>query len=305
MITNIPNYKDYEKIAVECWAQAIDTLYSIDKQIDELGIEEELTQEIYDFSQPHYRTAIVLLHQGIEAIMKGTICNYSPMLLIDNKRTDWPVLPTQRNKDFNELFTIGAESLLYTYCAVVGDSVTHETVIFLERIRKLRNEIVHGFNSKKIKPKEILKDILNSYTTFIGKDEWWNELRRLHWEHPLMFYYDSGSERSSFAERLNYVLKKLGKGEFLKHSSFNIKQRRYICPFCKNEFEREYDDYDLKWAILKPNTQLSTTLVCYNCDQETEIIRKECTNETCEGNVIHLEEYNNFCMTCGHSQSKG
>ncbi|EJF08751.1 hypothetical protein [Pontibacter sp. BAB1700] len=63
MITNIPSYTDYEKIAKECWAQAIDTLYNIDKQIDDFELEDELTKEIYDFSQPHYRTAIILLHQ--------------------------------------------------------------------------------------------------------------------------------------------------------------------------------------------------------------------------------------------------
>lgn len=299
MVTNIPSYIDYEKIAKECWAQAIETLYNINKQIYDFELEDELANGIYDFSQHHYRTAIVLLHQGIEAIMKAAICNHSPMLLIDNKRTDWPVLPSQGYKAFNELFTIGAESLLYTYCAVVGNLISQETIIFLEKIRRVRNEIVHGFSSKNMNP----KDILNSFTTFIGKDEWWNEMRRLNWEHPLMSYFDSGAERASFAQRLDYVLNKVGKGEFLKHSTFNIKQRRHICPYCKDEFEREYDEYELKWAILSPNSSSSTLLKCYNCEKETYITRKDCLFEDCMGNVIYKEDTNaEYCMTCGLAQ---
>ncbi|EJF08750.1 hypothetical protein [Pontibacter sp. BAB1700] len=235
--------------------------------------------------------------------MKATICNHSPMLLIDNKRTDWPVLPNQNTKDFNELFTIGAESLLYTYCAVAGSQVSQVTVVFLERIRKVRNEIVHGFSSKNLNPRDILVDILNCFTTFLGKDEWWNEMRRLNWEHPIMSYFDARAEQANFAEKLDYVLDKIGKSEFLKHSNFNIKQRRYICPYCKDGFEREYDEYKLKWAILSPNSSTSTTLKCYNCDEETDVIRKDCLYDDCMGNVIYEEDGGSeYCMTCSFAQ---
>jgi len=302
MIKNIPNESDYKRNAIECWVQAIETLYEIDKHIYELNLEEDLAQEVYEFSQPHYRTAIVLLHQGIEAIMKSIICKHSPLLLVDNKRVDWPVLPNQTDKDFNELFTIGAESLLYTFCAVSNSNINQETIQFLERIRKLRNEIVHGFSAQMIDPKNILVDILNSFTLFLGKGSWWNETRKFNWKHPLFSYFDFSFERADFAIRLEFVINKIGKGEFLRHSTFPVKQRRYLCPRCKQDFEREYDKYEYKWAVLYPNTATSVKLKCYNCEEESEIIRKNCTHDDCKGNVIAKIYESEDCMTCGRGQ---
>jgi hypothetical protein len=175
MIINLPEESDYKRNAIECWVQAFDTLYEIEKHIEDLELDSQLTTEIYEFSQPHYRTAIVLLHQGMEAFMKSRICRQSPLLLVDNKRTDWPVLPNQIDKDFNDFFTIGAEALLYTFCAVASD-MDQDTVAFLERIRKLRNKIVHGFNTEQINSGVILEDIITCFTTFCGKDSWWMKL---------------------------------------------------------------------------------------------------------------------------------
>ena len=302
MIKNIPNESNYRKNAIECWVQAIETLYEIDKHIYELNLEEDLAQEVYEFSQPHYRTSIVLLHQGLEAIMKSIICKHSPFLLVDNKRTDWPVLPNQTDKDFNELFTIGAESLLYTFCAVSTTSISQESIQFLERIRKLRNEIVHGFNAQIIDPKNIIIDILTSFTLFIGKDAWWEETRSFNWDHPLFSYYDSSFERASFAIRLEFVVNKIGKGEFLKHSTFPIKQRRYLCPVCKQDYERKVDSYEYKWAVLIPNSPTSTSLKCYNCEEESEVLRKCCNVDGCKGNVLAINDDKEECMTCGRMQ---
>lgn len=232
--------------------------------------------------------------------MKGKVCDVSPLLLIDNKRTDWPVRPNQGNKSFSEFFTIGAEELLNTFCAIANPPLDSDTVDFLERIRKLRNKIIHGLTAEIVDSRTILSDVMNSFTIFFGKDSWWRETRQVNWEHPLFTFFNSDLEVAEFASRLEFVLKKIGKGEFARHSSFPIKQRRYLCPDCKYNYERKVGPYEYKWATLKPNTATSTTVGCYNCDKESTVIRRDCLKEGCKGNVIS-EEYD-FCLTCGKYQ---
>jgi hypothetical protein len=75
-------------------------------------------EDIWNHHHGTLRTALILLHQAIEGLMKAVICETSPLLLIDKPRKDWPTLPHTDEKDFDSLYTIGGEALLTTFCAV-------------------------------------------------------------------------------------------------------------------------------------------------------------------------------------------
>lgn len=47
--------------------------------------------------------------------------------------------------------------------------------------------------------------------------------------------------------------------------------------------------------ILFPNKPTSTNLYCVVCDQNYKVIRSNCVNEDCKGNVISEDE---TCLTC-------
>ena len=299
MITNLPNSDEYQSVAIECWVQAIKKVYGVNHYVDSLDLEEDLNQEIHQFSQPEYRTSVVLLHQGIEAILKSRICAISPYILIEGKRNQWPVLPNQKDKDFNDFFTIGPEDLLYTFSAIQEPKPSQKLIDLLEQIRKQRNRIAHGFLNQLLNPKDIIIEILSVFTEFCEKDTWWIELCSSEWDHPLASYYNTVAEQALFANRLDFILDLIGSSEFLKHSTFPVRQRRYICPECKLDAEKEYDEYYLRWAVLTPNEPRNTKLYCYNCGQETSVIRKAC-NQDCQGNV--LTEDGNECLTCGYEQ---
>ncbi len=299
MITNLPNSKEYKSIAIECWVQAIKKLYDVNHFVDSLSLDEDLNNEVHQFSQPEYRTSVVLLHQGIEAILKSRICSVSPYLLIEGKRNQWPALPNQKDKDFNDFFTIGPEDLFYTFCATEDPKPSKELVDLLEHVRKQRNQIVHGILAQSLDPKEILIEILSVFTEFLGKDSWWTELHSSEWDHPLASYYNTVAEQALFANRLDFILDLIGPAEFLKYSSFPVRQRRYICPVCKFDAEKEYDEYYLRWAVLSPNEPDSTKLSCYNCGETSNVMRQDC-NQDCKGNV--LNEDGKECLICGYEQ---
>jgi hypothetical protein len=304
MINHYPTYHDFEKLAHDCLTQAFDIIFETDKYLDEID-EEDLKTESWEYSKGKLNTVIVLIHQGIESLMKAEICLTSPLLLIEGKRTDWPVLPNQTDKNFNDFYTIASESLLHTFSATSKKPINAELIKHIEEIRKLRNQIVHGISKTDLSPKYLTEKILDTYTFFKSKDEWWNAVRNFHFNHPLFGYYDKRYESSIFAEKLDYVLTKVGKNKLSKHFAINIKARKYLCPLCKFIYENEIgENYESMWAFLNPNVSKSTNIICLNCQKSNNVIRKECINIECNGNVIHDGDSGEVCLTCGQDQEE-
>ena len=122
MITNLPSSKDFEIVSKQCLTQAFNLLFKVYqdyKEYDEVIEKDEIPiEKIWEHNSGTIRTSLILLHQGIETFMKSVICTTSPLLLIEKKRTDWPSLPSNADKDFDSLYTISGEALLTSFCAV-------------------------------------------------------------------------------------------------------------------------------------------------------------------------------------------
>ena len=48
----------------------------------------------------------------------------------------------------------------------------------------------------------------------------------------------------------------------------------------------------------------SNNVICLNCQEENLVIRKDCTNDDCKGNVIHDGDNGEVCLTCGQEQEE-
>lgn len=95
MIKNIPLKLDFEIVAKENLTQAFNLLFKV--YVDYLDYDEAIKEEVtIDNLWAHHngtiRTSLILLHQAIEGLMKATICETSPLLLIDKPRKDWPTV---------------------------------------------------------------------------------------------------------------------------------------------------------------------------------------------------------------------
>ncbi|GAB3535985.1 hypothetical protein GCM10027443_25680 [Pontibacter brevis] len=154
MITNIPTGSDFEKAAKECLIQAFQLIYKTDEEIDVFSsnsldipdfAENEFNENYFSFwlhKQSVLRTTIILIQQSHELFMKGAIAQVSPLLLLENKRTEWPTLYKHHDKDFNSLYTLNAESLLHTYSAVLKEPAAEELIRFVDEVRVLRNNFL-------------------------------------------------------------------------------------------------------------------------------------------------------------------
>ncbi|MBG8555043.1 hypothetical protein [Hymenobacter guriensis] len=243
MITNLPNSEEFESLAKNCLVQAFDLIFATDKAVFDFG-EEALKEDVWRYSQGKLNTSVVLIHQAIESFMKASVCLTSPLLLLEGRRKDWPVLPDQENKDFNEFYTTPAEALLRTYAATTKIPLSPDVVSHIEAIRTLRNQIVHGISRTQLTTKILVENILDTFLFFQGKNAWWEALLTEFIQHPLSHAPNQlfGVELALFAERLDYVEAIIGKAKFAKQFTINTKSRRYYCPFCKIQWSREMDN---------------------------------------------------------------
>ncbi len=310
MIVNIPTKIDFETVAKENLTQAFNLLYKVYEDYsyydDEIIKEEVPINDIWKHHNGTLRTALILLHQAIEGLMKAGICETSPLLLIDKPRKDWPSLPQSENKDFDNLYTIGGEALLSTFCAVNSKiDINSNLINFIEEIRKKRNQVIHGFNKSNVTTKYIIENILKIFTIWFGKDNWLKELKIHLIESPLFGYFDYDFESANSYKYLDFVLFILGKNKLSKYVSFDIKGREYFCPKCKSDIDGDYGELISKWAFLNPNIPNSTNLSCTNCQENFEVKRKKCIEANCKGNVVFYDEENSgdtTCLTCFSSQ---
>lgn len=306
MIVNVPTRDDFKRIAIECLLQAYNLIYEADKEVDVMSQDnvyypdtspqefQENYSLLWKHKQPVLRNAVILIQQSHESLMKAEIANVSPLLLLENKRTDWPTLHRHKDKDFNTFYTIGAESLLYTYNAVLTKPASEELIKFAEEVRILRNKIIHSVFNEPLYPRYIVGLILYTFTLFLGRDSWWESIRENLFTNPFYGKIDKPFEEANLIEHLEDAERYFGRKELSNHFNQNLSNRGYYCPDCKISLEREDGEIHSKWAYLKPNTPTSRTIKCVCCLSEIEVSRTDCLSEDCRGNVL----YEDICLTC-------
>lgn len=210
MIRDIPNSDEYEDVGVECLIQAYDNVWNVDNALTP----ETPRTKIWNYNQIVLRTSLVLIHQGIEALLKSQICRESPLLLIEKKRTEWKSLPNSIDESFSEYNTIAGDDLLRTFYACVDSKKIHEDFLnHYEEIRTKRNKIVHGIGKEKLSPEYILILVLNSFTFLLGKDSFWDSVMHKFYSHPGFQHDDSYVvwQESNQYMRMEYLAIFLGK----------------------------------------------------------------------------------------------
>lgn len=254
------------------------------------------------------KTSIVLIHQGIEALLKSKISKKSPLLLLEQRRSDWKTLPGSDDIDFTDMYTISGEDLIRTFFATLNEGEIEDNFrAHFEKVRVIRNKIVHGIGNDEIKPEEVLRLILWTFTYLNGKGSFWRALQDKFYDHPGHLVGDSDLEFEEIQQysHLDYLQALLGKGELNNHFEIDLKSRRFYCPECTGQdgilVQQDQDGNVVnvdtsptsKWTFLRPNNPDSTNVFCLVCQRNFEVERNDCNGEeekACKGNVLYLEE---------------
>ena len=291
MITDLPNSEDYKSQGREWLLQSFDIVYDYSEELEYL---EDWKESDWHFHKGKLSTVLVLIHQALESVLKSEIIKTSPYLLIDLASSNWPTLPESATKSFNELYTINSEALLRVYCATSNPGKNKEGLVkIFQEVRIKRNQIVHGIHKEILKP-EYLINLQFAASKEFFEDTFWNLMKKEEKSHPLYNELEDEDLITELYARLKLIEKHLSKKKFQEF--LNIEGRGYLCPTCT----RDSQGWDLKTVFLEPNEPTSKKAVCIICDEAYGLIREDCWNKECKGNVIHLdiEEDWKTCLTC-------
>ena len=286
---SLPTREQFFSLGSQCLIQAFEMIfkvYSDFKDITELNevIDEEITEEkIWVYNHITVRSALILLYQGVEYLMKGRVTGESVFLLLEQPKTDWPSLPKRKSRKFDEMQTISGGNLLSVFCTV--DNEISDIYEFVERFKKLRvnrNKLVHGAGRNDKGHDYIIKEIMFYHNNFFSKGEWVNEFREFVSSEPTFGYWDYDAEEAMFYKKLNFIERTIGKKALNNYLEINTLARRYFCPSCTYHLNGNIDREDMpKWAFLKPNKPNSKNLLCITCSQEFQVGREDCHKPNC------------------------
>lgn len=316
MIIDVPTGDDFKSAGIDFLNLAWDTLISLSTKLkdaeyfynvyysdeNEEVIDQLSSEQYWKQAQRPLSTALSLIQQGTEFLLKGHIATVSPYLLISGDPSNYPSKSHERNIRFSEFKTIDAQDLVKVYNTVSTGRLPDNFRQRFEDLRSKRNIIMHTVDPELyIKTKNLFVEILEICHYLIEPNSWIKIRGQFIQNEPESVLY-SPETRELFNLRLaleiNLVIDLLTPSENNKYFNFNKKTRRYFCPSCYSGFREDYEDEQIpRLAQLIPNEPTSNTIYCLVCNESYEVLREDCTAEDCLGNVIDPDD--GTCLTCG------
>jgi hypothetical protein len=305
MISDIPSHEDFELSGVVflnlAWDAVREILFTLDEseieRVDEEDDDDEkLADEFWAAAQKPLMTALALVQQATEILLKGKIAAVSPYLLITGDPRSWPKGCDKENTPFTEFRTIDAQDLIRVYNTVSNTRLDQEFIASFEELRRIRNRIMHSVDKNfKTTPKEIVTAILEVIHNVVAPCGWIERRRDYLYNHPsAIAYYSTEHVEGHLAQEILYIIDLLDKPKFHKYFGANLRNRRYHCLHCNGECS-EFS-LEPKLAQLVPNEPASTNLHCYLCGVDRTVVRKRCIATGCRSNVIDADE--DICLVC-------
>lgn len=300
MIIDIPTHEDFWVAGIDflnlAWSSVIELCLTLEEsEIREWDIDGEISDEYWKAAQRPLATGILLIQQGAEFLLKGRIANVSPYLLITGSTSELPKGSRLKDLPFSSFKTPDAQDLLAIHDTVADVRLSSNFTTTYNHLRRLRNILMHSIDkSIRLTASDALKLLLEVTHSLLEKHSWIAYRRSFLETHTESILHSTDIVPYRLATEFLAIINLLTNTELKRHFGFSKRQRRYLCPHCFDECR----DYAL-WvttAQLKPNTRTSTTVYCLLCGQHTNVIRKQCNQNVCKGNV--LLAFNNTCLTC-------
>ncbi|MGV3754272.1 MAG: hypothetical protein ACO1QS_02675 [Verrucomicrobiota bacterium] len=300
MITDIPRPKDFENTGISllsiAWENAVQLSLSL-QDAKTYGVKKSREKRYWQSAQTELATSIALVQQAVEFLLKARIVSVSPYLLISGTPREWPKGCNLKDTVFADFYSIDAQDIVRTHDAVAHARLPVEMVVLFEKMRKLRNRIVHTIDKTlTVDVKEVIVAVLQISDWFFGPKQWLIVRRNKIENSPDATIYGGADNVAlySLAREVLNVVGVLGEADVQRFFGFSKKARRYICPNCALLCA----DFDLlpNLAFLVPNTPTSNRVFCSICFQEASVLRENCGEDDCKGNVLSAED--KCCLTC-------
>ena len=314
---HIPQFRDVE-------LPESDTSWNIDYEV--MWSRHEEQQRYSSLS------SIILAMTGFEHILRASITQVNPLLLLATRPKDWPKRP---DRDFLELTSLDSEELPTLVNAISQHLLPTDAVDNYHQLRKLRNRAIHTHNAfDKGAPELIARLLLRIYAWhYKAANAWLSRLVETSAFHQADVSVIPSSLFREWIE--NFVTlegvcrtndeKMEDLGLRASDTGFRGLARRYVCPYCC--VHTENGNGHVLVFVAKPaqiSAERKNALFCHSCLHEYPVVREKCrrgllgdSGKSCQGDVQFA--YNNihpyptmeppwrtpfnperFCLTCLH-----
>lgn len=301
MIADIPTQDDFERSGISLLNLAWDLVLQLMLQLADAEIDQEedndTIEKYWEASQSNLSTALALVQQGTEFLLKGRIAAISPYLLLSGNPQEWPRGCDRSHTSFSQFRSIDAQDLIRVHDTIALTRLSDDFKTNFNRMRLLRNTTMHTVDRRiKITSKEVLREILDTTQNLI-RPQSWVPLRRTHLDDKpqSLAYKNADLTDYNLAREVTTVIDALEPSLTKKYLNFNKRQRAYYCYPCLLNCQEFF--IKPKLAQLHPNETTSTNIHCILCGESRQVERERCHHQQCKGNVIDLED--NVCLTCG------
>lgn len=297
MITDIPTSSEFEEEGKELLALAWGLLIELLIHVNDIQLEDE--EDLNDFWKAAKRqtnTAITLVQQGVEFLLKGAIATHSPYLLLAAypQKSQSPYI--QKKISFSTLKTIDARQLIVTLERFSGNQLPDDFKTVFSKTRTIRNHVIHSVADEVALPAlDALIYILFFHNHFFPNENWIDIRSFFLFMRPEFVHNPNSMHVNNLCKEFEVAINSFPPAVVRKYFNIEKNNRPYICPQCWRDADHVVY-LDTKLARLTRRVPECDTLYCPVCDLEHKVVRKNCPNEYCEGNVFSKEE---LCLTCG------
>lgn len=268
---------------------------------DDFGYDhdEQTMEEYWAKCQPALSNGLTIVQQAQELGLKGRIAAVSPFLLISRDAREWPKNCSSLDVTFSAFRTVDAADLPKIHDTVCNIRLTPDQKLLFEEIRNHRNLIVHHGTVEQISPEKLLTYILKTYHWLHGSVNWQTSRAAYLKDDQLATLYSTDHVDFKLNREFGFTRNALSPSDFKDIYGFEKKTRWYWCQNCI----QNCSDVDLeeKTCKLTPNSSKSNNIQCLVCGVVHEVLREECRETECLGNVIGEDSGEKVCLTCRHS----
>lgn len=305
MVSDVPTAEDFRVYGLRFlnlgWATALTiALELVDAHQWGGDVDQEIREDFVRAAEPELGTALALVEQGVEFLLKSRIAEISPWLLLSRNPEGWPRRCDKEDTPFAEFHTMDAQDLVRVHDTVCRTRLCEEFVATFKELRRKRNAMMHTVDRRvKSSITEIIEAVLLAAHTLAG-DQRWTRHRREFMEKDRDSALNIDWLDYRFAREFAAVLAQLPRSTVERYVGLPNGPRVYLCPLCRHS-NPDAGELECRSAVLEPNEPMSTRVRCCVCEEPQAVLRRQCVHSECKGNVIDADW--DECLTCGRRQS--
>lgn len=296
MVINIPSPDDFQEFGIDYlslgWGNVLSIIAEI-KDVEE-WLDDEDVSVAWKSAEREVSTALSLVQQGAEFLLKSHICAISPWILVGNDTRDWPKDAAKADVSFGEFRTINAHDLVRVYNTIKEQRLPDEFIQSFNDVREKRNSVIHTADrTLRISATAVIEYILVVSEHLLGAKSWLTHRSSyLNRDRRSALHSTDGNE-FILARELTIAISLLTPAKSLRFFGFNKRKRAYLCFFCRDNDSGTFAGETVQ--LITPAGS-PPTAHCFACGNDAIVERLKCINADCTGSV----SVEGNCIACGH-----